>query len=73
MKSNGVFIKYIRSVSKAEDYLLLSKAAVSATRARLNRKIALAMSNVRPPVIATGIIMPTYMALRGLSNGYADV
>lgn len=71
MSANGIAIKYTRSASKTEPFSSLPNAAVASTRAKLHRKIASAMKNVRPPLLAAGNMTPTYTALRGLADGHA--
>lgn len=73
MRFNGVPIEYVRSVVKTQYSHSLPNAAVASSRAKLKRELTASIKNVHPPVLTAGNMTPTYMALRGLTDGHAVV
>ncbi len=72
MDANGMPIIYERKkVHKEVCAQPLSSKVLSAAAVNVRGRIDSAMKNIRLPILAAGQYTPTYMALRGLSDGHA--
>lgn len=72
MSANQIPIDYDRRGKKHQPAYscAVSQRVLASATDGMRGKIASAMKNVRPPVIAAGKNTPTYMALQGLVGGY---
>ena len=73
MAANGQPIAYERKKADAAMPHGLSSRNQSAAAVNMRGKIDSAMKNIRLPILAAGQYTPTYMALRGLSDGYSVI